>query len=96
LEQLVKSPAFTWNTVNVVKIWASVEDSSGNPDPKFYVALDAIRLENVTTVNPLYGMSGYSVVRSPNLRPIVKVANTANLVEFRFALDVDLDLGDDS
>jgi hypothetical protein len=96
LEQLVKSPAFTWNTVNVVKIWASVEDSAGNPDPKFYVALDAIRLENVTTVNPLYGMSGYSVVRSPNLRPIVKVANTANLVEFRFALDVDLDLGDDS
>jgi hypothetical protein len=96
LEQLVKSPAFTWNTVNVVKIWASVEDSAGNPDPKFYVALDAIRLENVTTFNPLYGMSGYSVVRSPNLRPIVKVANTANLVEFRFALDVDLDLGDDS
>jgi hypothetical protein len=96
LEQLVKSSAFTWNTVNVVKIWASVEDSAGNPDPKFYVALDAIRLENVTTINPLYGMSGYSVVRSPNLRPIVKVANTANLVEFRFALDVDLDIGNDS
>ena len=38
-------------------------------------------------------MSGYSVVRSANELPIVKVANTANLVEFRFALDVDLDLG---
>jgi len=96
LEQLVKSPSFTWNSVNVVKIWASVEDSAGNPDPKFYVAIDAIRLENITTINPLYGMSGYSVVRTPNLRPIVKVANTANLVEFRFAIDVDLDMGNDS
>ena len=96
LEQLVKSSSFTWNSVNVVKIWASVEDSAGNPDPKFYVALDALRLENITTVNPLYGMSGYSVVRSPDLKPIVKVANTANLVEFRFALDVDLGMGNDS
>jgi hypothetical protein len=96
LEQLVKSSSFTWNSVNVVKIWASVEDSAGNPDPKFYVALDALRLENTTTVNPLYGMSGYSVVRSPDLKPIVKVANTANLVEFRFALDVDLGMGNDS
>jgi hypothetical protein len=96
LEQLVKSSSFTWNSVNVVKIWASVEDSAGNPDPKFYVALDALRLENTTTVNPLYGMSGYSVVRSPDLKPIVKVANTANLVEFRFALDVDLGIGNDS
>jgi hypothetical protein len=95
LGQLIKNPSFTWNSVNVIKIWASVEDSAGNPDPKFYVALDALRLENVTTVNPLYGMSGYSVVRSPDLRPIVKVANTANLVEFRFALDVDLDMAND-
>jgi hypothetical protein len=96
LDQLIKSPSFTWNSVNVVKIWASVEDSAGNPDPKFYVALDALRLENTTTINPLYGMSGYSVVRSPNLLPIVKVANTANLVEFRFAIDVDLDMENDS
>ena len=96
LEQLVKSSSFTWNSVNVVKIWASVEDSAGNPDPKFYVALDALRLENTTTINPLYGMSGYSVVRTPDLKPIVKVANTANLVEFRFAIDVDLGLGNDS
>ena len=96
LEQLVKSSSFTWNSVNVVKIWASVEDSAGNPDPKFYVALDALRLENITTFNPLYGMSGYSVVRTPDLKPIVKVANTANLVEFRFALDVDLGMGNDS
>jgi hypothetical protein len=90
LKDLVKSPGFTWNSVNVVKIWASVLDSGGNPTDNYYVALDALRLENITSTNPLYGLTGYSVVRSQDALPIVKIANTANLVEFRFALDVDL------
>jgi hypothetical protein len=90
LKDLVKSPGFTWNAVSVIKIWASVLDSGGNPTDDYYVALDALRLENTTSVNPLYGLTGYSVVRSQDALPIVKIANTANLVEFRFALDVDL------
>ena len=92
LKDLVKSAGFTWSSVNVVKIWASVLDSAGTPTDNYYVALDALRLENITSVNPLYGLTGYSVVRSPNSLPIVKIANTANLIEFRFALDVDLGL----
>jgi hypothetical protein len=90
LKDLVKSPAFTWNSVTVVKIWASVLDSAGNPTDDYYVALDALRLENTTSSNPLYGLTGYSVVKSQDALPIVKIPNTANLVEFRFALDVDL------
>ena len=90
LKDLVKSPAFTWNSVTVVKIWASVLDSVGTPTDDYYVALDALRLENTTSINPLYGLTGYSVVKSQDALPIVKIPNTANLVEFRFALDVDL------
>jgi hypothetical protein len=93
LEELIKSPTFSWNSVNVVKIWASVLGAGGTPTSDYYVALDALRLENTSSINPLYGMTGYSVVKSPDLLPIVKVSNTANLVEFRFALDVDLDTG---
>jgi hypothetical protein len=93
LEQLIKSTNFTWNGVNVIKIWASVLGAGGTPTEDYYVALDALRLENVSSINPLYGMTGYSVVRSQDSLPIVKVSNTANLVEFRFALDVDLDTG---
>jgi hypothetical protein len=93
LKDLIKSTTFTWNSVNVVKIWASVLGAGGTPSADYYVALDALRLENTSSVNPLYGMTGYSVVKSPDLLPIVKVSNTANLVEFRFALDVDLDTG---
>ena len=93
LEELVKSPTFSWNSINVVKIWASVLGAGGTPTSDYYVALDALRLENTSSISPLYGMTGYSVVKSPDLLPIVKVSNTANLVEFRFALDVDLDPG---
>jgi hypothetical protein len=93
LKDLIKSTTFNWSTVTVVKIWASVLGAGGTPTSDYYVALDALRLENTSSVNPLYGMTGYSVVKSPDSLPIVKVSNTANLVEFRFALDVDLDIG---
>jgi hypothetical protein len=89
ISELVKSTGFTWNSVNVIKVFASVLDSSGEPTADYYVALDAIRLENIDSRNPLYGMTGYSVVKTESALPIVKVSNTANLVEFRFALDVD-------
>jgi hypothetical protein len=88
LEDLIKSTNFSWSGVNVVKISASVIVDE-LPSSDYYVLIDAIRLENVTTVNPLYGLTGYSVIRSDGARPITKFANTANLVEFRFAIDVD-------
>jgi hypothetical protein len=87
LQGLVKSPGFTWASVEVVKIFVSVY-KNGQPTPNFYVFLDGIRFENVDNRNPLYGLTGYSVVRNQEARPIVKLANTNNFVEFRFALDV--------
>jgi hypothetical protein len=87
IEELFKSSGFTWNSVDVVKIYASVEDS-GAPSNDFYVFLDALRLENVTSENPLYGLTGYSVVRTQESRTITKLGNTTNFVEFRFAMDV--------
>ena len=58
------------------------------PSSNYLVGLDALRLENVSTLNPLYGLTGYSVIRTDDARPIVKDANSSNLVEFRFGLDV--------
>jgi len=92
LRDLIKSAGFTWSSVSVVKIWASVLDSTNNPTDDYYVALDALRLENVTATNPLYGLTGYSVARSQDALPIVKIPNTTSLVEFRFALDINLDM----
>ena len=52
----------------------------------FWIALDAFRLENISTNNPLYGLIGYSVVNGTEA--LVKNANSTNYIEFRFALDV--------
>ncbi len=56
--------------------------------PDFYIGLDAIRFENISTINPVYGMTGYTVLKNTNAETIIKAANTSNYIEFRFALDV--------
>ena len=88
LKDLIKSANFSWAAINVVKVSASVI-VDGLPSEDYYVFLDAVRLENITTVSPLYGLTGYSVIRSAGARPVTKFANTSNLIEFRFAVDVD-------
>jgi hypothetical protein len=57
-------------------------------DDRFYIALDGIRLENINTVNPLYGLVGYSVIQDELETSIVKSPNTTNFIEYRFVLDV--------
>jgi len=87
LQQLVTTGGFTWDAVTVAKIYASVE-VSGNPSSNYYVALDAMRLENITTSNPLYGLTGYTVVKNTDAETIVKSPNTSNYIEFRFSIGV--------
>lgn len=90
LSELVTSQNFDWSAVQVVTITASVF-LDGVPSSNFYVCLDGIRFENLTSISPVYGLSGYSVVKTDNALPIIKSANTSNLVEFRFSVDLDLE-----
>ena len=85
LQELGKTPDFSWTAVETVKIYASVIKDN-QPSPDFFVALDAIRLDNVTTINPLYGLTGYSVIKNSGAAPIIKNTNTSNFVEFRFGV----------
>jgi hypothetical protein len=87
LQNLYISPNFTWDAVTVVKIYATAIVSS-SPSDDFYIALDAMRLENVSTLNPLYGLTGYSVIQNETGASIVKSPNTSNYIEFRFSIGV--------
>lgn len=58
------------------------------PTDNFYIALDALRVDNVSTVNPLYGLTGYSIIQNADEETIVKSPNTNNYIEYRFVLDV--------
>ena len=85
--------AYTTNTFSFAKINANVTSviASGTADvarPDYFIGVDAMRLDNVGTVNPLYGMTGYSIVQSVVPETIVKNANTNNYIEFRVIVDV--------
>lgn len=89
LSELIKSPGFTWTGINSVRIYATVlEFGSSVPSENFYVSFDGLRFENTTSESPLYGLTGYSLVKTINGYPIIKEANTSNIIEFRFGLEV--------
>ena len=87
-----KTSGFLWSKVKVVEIYATVLNASSQPTEDYYVALDALRLENTLGNNPLYGLTGYTVIQDSSSAqdplPIIKKPNTTNFVEFRFAMDV--------
>jgi len=91
LGSMYRSNDFTWDSVNVVKIYVDVD----GPET-YYVAFDGMRIENAPSNNPLYGMTGYTVIRNtytdsannPYAKPIIKNVNTSNLIEFRIGINV--------
>jgi hypothetical protein len=87
LQDLNRTPGFTWSVVDVVKFYVTVI-KDGVASDNYYVGLDALRLENITSSNPVYGLSGYSVIKNTGSQPILKFPNTTNHIEFRFGMDV--------
>jgi hypothetical protein len=90
LGDLVRSPSFTWRTVNSARIYATVlQNGQSTPSDNFYIGLDGLRFENTTIKNPLYGLTGYSIIKTPDGRPVIKESNTSNSIEFRYGLDIE-------
>jgi len=87
LQNLYMTTGFTWDAVTVVKIYTSIQNSDV-PTGDYYIAYDALRLENVSTINPLYGLTGYSVIKNTNAETVIKNPNTSNYIEFRFTVGV--------
>jgi hypothetical protein len=83
LQELIKTQDFSWDAVQLLSIYVSILDSDGEPSSDYYVALDGLRLENKSSINPLYGLTGYSVIANQTERTIIKEQNTTNYIEFR-------------
>ena len=88
MSDIETSTNFSWSSVDTVRIYVYVEDSSHANSDQFYVALDSFRFENQTVENPLYGLVGYSVLKNTDEKTIVKESNKSGFVEFRYAVDV--------
>lgn len=88
---------FVWSKVNNVNVYGAALDASNQiiedaqDLPTYYVSMDAIRLENVSSINPLYGLTGYTVIRNSEngfARPIIKLPNSSAIIEFRLGIGV--------
>ena len=88
LQDLLKTVGFTWEQVTTIKAYALVLDADLNPSDNYYVAYDGLRLENKTDISPLYGLTGYSVIKNIEGYPIIKRQNTSSFVEFRFGFQL--------
>jgi hypothetical protein len=91
ISDLITSPDFTPSEIRIARIYAFVaveQDSEIIGSENHYIALDGLRLDNISTNNPLYKMVGYSPTRTDDGKPIIKFKNTNNYVEFRFGFEV--------
>jgi hypothetical protein len=88
LQELSYTSAFNWESVTVVKVYVSVSKDN-EPSSDYYVCLDGLRMENLSSNNPLYGLTGYSVIKNNYSLPIVKGPNTSNFIEFRLSVGIE-------
>jgi hypothetical protein len=88
ISELYKTPGFSWDTVTTVKVYVSVTATSPLSGADFYVALDALKLENVSSFSNVYGLTAYTVMKTSDSLAIVKSDNTASFIEFSYLVDV--------
>jgi len=88
LSDFIKDDTFSFANINLIKINVSVLNSE-SPTDNYFVVLDGIRIDNISTPNPLYSMIGYNVITTDDGMPILKAENTNNYVEYRFGIGVD-------
>lgn len=84
ISDLITSDDFASGEIRIARIFVSII-KDGAPSDDWYLALDGFRIDNMSTINPLYKMVGYSIVKIDG-NPIVKFQNTNNYIEFRLSL----------
>jgi hypothetical protein len=90
LQDLRSTIGFSWSQVNIIKAYVSVlEGVESEPSSNYFIALDGLRLENKTDRHPLYGLTGYSVIKNNEAYPVIKESNSSNFAEFRFGFELD-------
>ena len=87
ISDVVQEDGFSWADVTSLKIYACAVTSNALSD-NYYIGLDAIRIDNTQTQNPLYGLTAYTVVKNADEQPILKASNTNNYVEYRMSVGV--------
>ena len=89
VKDIATSGGFTWTNANYVKVFISAGSTN-------MIALDGMRIDNVSSISPVYGLVGYTVIAnsltttsgSTGSVPVVKDKDKTSLIEFRFQASV--------
>lgn len=87
IKDLYATESFNWADVRFIEVYFCANNGSTGSDD-FFIALDALRLENVSSPSPVYGLTAYTVVKTSDGLPIIKSNNTSNFIEFKYAIGV--------
>jgi hypothetical protein len=86
-----RTSGFSWDDVVSVRVYARVDTSTtistASASTDYAIMLDGIRFDNMSNVNPLYGLVSYSIVNSSGV-PMLMNENSDNMLEYRFMLAV--------
>lgn len=77
------TPDFAWSKVNHIRIYSNIDSSSN-----YFLMLDSLRFENISSIDSQYSLAGYTVVVNTDSQPIIKEENNSSLIEYRFKVDV--------
>jgi hypothetical protein len=83
----ITSNNFSWSNAQYMKVYVSTSNSA-------IIAIDGLRVDNVSSESPVYGLVGYTVIKnsltttggSVGAVPAVKEKDKTSLVEFRFQI----------
>jgi hypothetical protein len=87
ISEFVTDENFSWANINLIRIYASTV-VSGSPSDSYFVLFDGLRIDNITSINPLYSLVGYNIISTNDGLPILKSENTNNYIEYRFGIGV--------
>lgn len=89
VKDIQASPGFSWSTAKYVKIGVAAGSN-------VTIALDGLRVDNVSSLSPVYGLVGYTIIKNSlavtsgteEAVPVVKEKDKTSFIEFRFQASV--------
>jgi hypothetical protein len=88
LSEFITDPNFSWSSVNGIRIYTCIHDSSNIETGEHFVLYDGLRFENISSYNPLYSIVAAEYVKTLDENPILKRENSTSYVEYRFGIGV--------
>lgn len=85
ISDFTAEPSFSWNNINTIRVYCSVDD---NTPENYFISLDGLKIDNVSTINPLYGLVAAEYLQTLDQYPVLKRENSISYIEYRFSLGV--------